>query len=84
MTSLNGPARVVEGEVDGHRLMKPLPHYEVNLAEMNRLVRAVVEKTSVNPRALMHRLLTGTEGRPLSRQPRGRILDLAIRDPSAH
>jgi hypothetical protein len=36
---------------------KPLPHYEVNLAEMDRLVRAIVEKASVNPRALMHRLL---------------------------
>jgi hypothetical protein len=45
---------------------KPLPHYEVNLAGMDQLVRAIVEKTGVNPHALMHRLL--------NQQARGTLL----------
>jgi hypothetical protein len=36
---------------------KPLPHYEVNLAAIDQMVRAIVQRTTVNPSALMHRLL---------------------------
>jgi hypothetical protein len=39
------------------RTPTPLPHYEVNLATIDGLVRAIVERASVNPTALMHRLL---------------------------
>ncbi len=41
------------GERTKVKTKKPLPHYEVNLAEMDQLVRVIVEKMNVNPRALM-------------------------------
>ena len=46
---------------------KPLPHYEVNLAAIDGLVRAIVQRTSVNPTALMHRLLRPEAKDALSR-----------------
>jgi hypothetical protein len=45
------------GEQTTVQTPKPVPHYEVNPAAIDGLVRAIVQKTTVNPKALKHRLL---------------------------
>lgn len=55
------------GEQNKVRSAKPLPHYEVNLAEIDRLVRTIVERTSIGPRALMQRLVRQEAKDALSR-----------------
>jgi hypothetical protein len=55
------------GEQNTVRTLTPLPHYEVNLAAIDGLVRAIVQRTSVNPKALMLRLLRPETKDALSR-----------------